>query len=176
MTSPLIRSSLSVVEWRHGHCVWLCVGVCVLFISAGEHLPLLQGCNYRPVSHSDTLPLPVRATASGVKVSAERCADLLTPHNWPGCLSSCYVVLFCFFVCLFTQTRHSSKKPPSIHQCIYNSQNVSTLNNSNIFKLLGDWVSLEQWWRTLIVPSKHWFGDLQVKRHLHGLKQRHDYG
>lgn len=31
-----------------------------------------------------------------------------------------------------------------------------------------------QWRTTLIVPSKHWFGDLQVKRHLERLKQRHD--
>lgn len=65
-------------------CVAVCGCVCLFvhFISAGGHLPLLQGCNYRPLSFRDTtLPLSVRATASGVNVSAEPGADLLTPHN-----------------------------------------------------------------------------------------------
>ena len=98
MTSPLIRCSLSV--GGTGACMGTvcgCVGVCLpRFISAGEHLRLLHGCNYRPLARSDTWLLPVRATASGVKVSAGPRADLLGPRSGPGRLSSRHVSLSAF--------------------------------------------------------------------------------
>lgn len=113
MTSPLIRCSLSVVERGLAWALACeCVGVCSpRFISAGEHLRLLHGCNYRPLARSDTWLLPVRATASGVKVSAEPRADLLGPQQ-----TRPPVITTCVTFCLFAQPRPSSAKPQGTQQ------------------------------------------------------------